>query len=163
MAILKVLQYPDPILSKKSNPVDDLTEKERGFIQNMIDTMYQEDGVGLAAPQVGVSKRIIIISPNACPGEETVYINPEIIESSKEEEIGLEGCLSLPNISCEVRRPKKIKFRALDMRGFERVDQAQDFRARVIQHEIDHLNGVLIIDRVNFNQRQALLGSYRRL
>ena len=140
-----------------------MSRQDFRLIKDMIDTMYQEDGVGLAAPQVGVSKRIIVVSPNARRGEERVYINPEIIESSPEKEIGLEGCLSLPGISCEVQRSKKIKFKALDLNGVEQAEELLNFPARVIQHEIDHLNGVLIIDRVDFNQRQSLLGTYRRL
>ena len=163
MAILKVLEYPNPILSKKATPADAVSEKELRLIQDMTDTMYQEDGVGLAAPQIGVLKRIIVVSPNGRRGEEHVYINPEIIKSSLEEEIGLEGCLSLPGASCEIRRAKKIKFQALDLNGSKNVKELEGFPARVIQHEMDHLNGVLIIDRVDFNRRQALLGTYRHL
>ncbi len=163
MANLKVLEYPNSVLSGKAKLVESISKKDLQLIRDMIDTMYQEDGVGLAAPQVGVPKRIIIVSPNAHPGEERVYINPEILQSSSEQEIGLEGCLSLPGISCEVRRAKKIKFKALDLNGSEKIEDFENFSARVIQHEIDHLNGVLIIDRVDFNQRQTLLGTYRRL
>ena len=163
MSVLKVIHYPESVLTKKAKAVDVIGQKELRLIRDMIDTMYQEDGVGLAAPQVAASKRIIVVSPNARRGEERVYINPEIIESSQEEEIGLEGCLSLPDISCEVRRAKKIRFRALDINGTEQIEQVCDFPARVIQHEIDHLNGVLLIDRVDFHRRQALLGTYRRL
>ncbi len=163
MAILKVLEYPNSVLSGKAQSVESIGKKDLQLVSDMIDTMYQEDGVGLAAPQVGVPKRIIIISPNARPGEEQVYINPEILQSSSEQEIGLEGCLSLPGISCEVWRAKKIKFKALGPEGSEKIQELENFPARVVQHEIDHLNGVLIIDRVDFNQRQTLLGSYRRL
>ena len=163
MAKLKVLQYPDPILSKKSTSVDRLSDKDIRLIHEMIDLMYEEDGVGLAAPQVGVSKRIIVVSPRAVRGEEQVYINPEISQFSEEQELGLEGCLSVPNVSCEVRRSKKITFKALTMEGKWIIQDLQNFPARVVQHEIDHLNGILLIDRVDFNQRQALLGSYQRL
>ena len=163
MAKLKVLTYPHPILSQKAQPVDRLSTKDLEMIEQMIDIMYDEDGVGLAAPQVGVSKRIIIVSPNAIRGEEQVYINPEIIHFSKEEELGVEGCLSVPNVSCEVRRAKKIMLKAKTPKGQEITEEFTNFPARVIQHEVDHLNGVLLIDRVDFNQRQTVLGNYQRL
>ena len=163
MALLKVLEYPNPILSKKATLVHKAELKNLRFIRDMIDTMYQEEGVGLAAPQIGISKRIIIVSPNAEPGKERVYINPEIIESSPEEETAVEGCLSLPGISCEMRRSKRIKLRSWDLSGAESIEELRNFPARVVQHEIDHLNGVLLIDRVDFNRRQALLGTFRRL
>ena len=164
VAVLKIVKYPNPILAKKANLVSDkLTQSDLKLLRDMINTMYHEDGVGLAAPQVGISKKIIIVSPNAEPSEERVYINPEIIESSREEETDLEGCLSLPGISCEVRRTKKIKFQALDPNGVKVVQELEGFPARVMQHEIDHLNGVLIVDRLDFNQRQALLGNYRHV
>lgn len=163
MAILNVRIYPDPVLSEKSKPLGAISKKDIGLIDNMIETMYSEDGVGLAAPQVGVSKRIIVVSPNAERRAECVYINPEIIESSREQEVDVEGCLSLPGISCEVFRARRIKLKALDLNGKERIEEALGFRARVIQHEIDHLNGVLLIDRLDFDGRQAILGTYRRL
>ncbi len=163
MAILKILEYPNSILSTKAKAVESLNKKDFDLIRDMIDTMYQEDGVGLAAPQVGVSKRIIVVSPNARRGEEQVYINPEIVQSSAEQDIGVEGCLSVPGISCEVRRAKKIKLKAQNLKEVEQIEEFENFPARVIQHEIDHLNGILLIDRVDFNQRQALLGTYQRL
>ncbi len=162
MAKLKVLQYPNPVLSQKAQPMGRLNDKDLSLIRDMIDTMYEDDGVGLAAPQVGVSKRIIVISPRAVRGEEQVYINPEILHFSEEEEIAVEGCLSLPNISCEVRRAKKIMLKALDLKGKEYTEELRNFPARVVQHEIDHLNGILLIDRIDFNQRQTLLGTYQR-
>ena len=163
MAILKIREYPDPVLSMKAKSVGTIGPKELRLIQDMIETMYQEDGVGLAAPQVGISQRIIVVSPEGEPGEEEVYINPEIFESSQDEEVGPEGCLSLPGVSCDVRRTKRIRLRALDLQGKQRTQDLKDFHARVVQHEIDHLNGVLLIDRLDFNRRQMLLGSYRRL
>ena len=163
MGKLKVLQYPDPILSKKAETIGKLSDKDLRVIQEMIEIMYEEDGVGLAAPQVGFSKRIIVVSPRAVRGEEQVYINPEIIHFSDQQETGLEGCLSVPNVSCEVRRAKKITLKASNLEGKPLLEELQNFAARVVQHEVDHLNGILLIDRVDFNQRQALLGSYQRL
>lgn len=163
MAKLRVLQYPNPILSKKAQIVDRLTEKDLRLINEMIDIMYDEEGVGLAAPQVGISKRIIVVSPKGIRGEEQVYVNPEITHFSEQQEIEVEACLSVPNISCEVRRAKKIILKALNLKGKELTEELQNFPARIVQHEIDHLNGILLIDRVDFNQRQSLLGTYQRL
>jgi peptide deformylase len=163
MPLLKVIQYPNPILSRKAEPIQKLGKEDFRLIQDMVETMYEEDGVGIAAPQVNIPKRIIIVSPRAKPGEEQVYLNPELIESSKEVELSVEGCLSLPGVSCEIWRSKRVKLKALNAKGEEVVSEFHDFPARVIQHEIDHLNGMLIIDRVDFNQRQTLLSDYRRL
>jgi peptide deformylase len=163
MSALKVIAYPDPILNQKAEVVRKLGKEDLRLIQNMIETMHEEDGVGIAAPQVNISKRIIIMSPQAKRGEEAVYVNPELIAPSKEVELGVEGCLSLPGISCEVWRSKRVKLKALNLKGEEIISEFHDFPARVIQHEIDHLNGTLIIDRVDFNQRQTLLSDYRRL
>ena len=162
MAILKIRTYPDPILKKKSEPVTQFGPEEQKLFDDMIETMYLEDGVGLAAPQIGVSKRILVASPTMTPGEEQVFVNLEILEA-KGRELGKEGCLSLPGISGEIPRAKKIRFRAQDRRGKTVEMEAADFFARIIQHEVDHLNGVLLIDRVDFDKRQELLSGYQRL
>src|SRR3989338_2287049 len=144
MPVLKVIQYPNLILSQKAERVQKLREGDFRLIQGIVETMYEEDGVGIAAPQVGITRRIIVVSPQAKRGEEQVYVNPEITEASQEAEVGLEGCLSLPGISCEIRRSKRIKLEALNLKGQKVVCEFQDFPARVVQHEVDHLNGVLI-------------------
>lgn len=162
MALLKIKKYPDPILKKKADPLTQFGPEEQKIFDNMIETMYTEDGVGLAAPQVGISKRILIASPTMTPGEEYVFVNPEIVEA-KGKELGLEGCLSLPGISGEIPRAKIIQFRAQDRNG-KRVEMTiKDFFARILQHELDHLNGILLIDRVDFDKRQELLSAYQRL
>jgi len=163
MAVLKVVEYPHSVLKKQAKVVTTIGVKERRLIQDMVDTLYHEDGVGLAAPQVGISKRIIVISPRALPGEERVYLNPEILARSPEEELGLEGCLSLPGISGEVPRAKRIKFQAMDLNRSLVTEEAEGFRARVIQHEIDHLNGILLIDRLDFARKQVLVSARARL
>lgn len=163
MAKLKIIKYPDPILARKAQPVSQLKNKDLRLIEDMIETMFEEDGIGLAAPQVGISKRIIVVCPKALRSDVQVYINPVIIHASEEQEIGLEGCLSVPDVSCEVRRSTKITLKAMRIDGKEYIDELRSFPARVAQHEIDHLNGILLIDRVDFNQRQALLGTYQRL
>jgi len=162
MAILDICTYPNPILAAKAKPVLKIGREERRLFKDMIETMYSSDGVGLAAPQVGISKQIIIISPNAEEGEERVLINPKILESSGSE-IGIEGCLSVPGISGNIVRATKIKFQALDINGKQISEVISGFPARVIQHEIDHLNGILLIDRLDFDKRQQVLNTYQKL
>lgn len=162
MTVLKVRTYPDPCLKKKAEPLTGFGPEEQKIFDDMIETMYAEDGVGLAAPQVGISKRVMIASPTMTLGEEYVFVNPEILEA-RGRELGIEGCLSLPGISGEIARAKLIKFRALDREGKPVEMEVKDFFARIVQHEVDHLNGVLLIDRVDFDKRQELLASYQRL
>ena len=162
MALLKVKTYPDPLLKKKTEPLTQFGPEEQKLFDDMIETMVAEDGVGLAAPQVGISKRILIASPTMTRGEEYVFVNPEVFEA-RGRELGLEGCLSLPGISGEITRAKAIRFRALDRRGRPLEMEVKDFFARIIQHEVDHLNGILLIDRVDFDRRQELLAAYQRL
>ena len=162
MATLKIRTYPDPILKQKAEPLAQFGPVEQKLFDDMIETMYAADGVGLAAPQIGVLKRIVIACPTLTQGEEYVFVNPEILET-KGKELGLEGCLSLPGISGEISRAKTIRFRALDRKGIALEMEVKDFFARIIQHEIDHLNGVLLIDRVDFDKRQELLTDNQRL
>ncbi len=162
MALLKVRVYPDPILKLKAEPLTEFGPKEQKLFDDMIDTMHVEDGVGIAAPQIGVSKRIFIACPTVKKGEEYVMVNPEILESSGRE-IGAEGCLSVPGITGEVARAKKIKLRYQDRHGKSHTVDLKDFFARIIQHEMDHLDGILLIDRLDFNQRQQALAQYQRL
>ena len=162
MALLKVHVYPDPVLKLKAEPLTDFGEAQQKFFEDMIKTMHIEDGVGLAAPQVGVSKQILIACPTSKQGEEHIIVNPEILESSGLE-IGPEGCLSLPGVRGEVARAKKIKLRYQDRFGKVITEELKDFFARIVQHEMDHLEGVLLIDRVDFNQRQEILAQYQVL
>lgn len=162
MGLLKIHVYPDPVLTVKSAPLTQFGASEQRLFDDMIETMYTEDGVGLAAPQVGVSKRILVASPAMKEGEEVVLVNPEIYDM-KGQELGGEGCLSFPGVSVEVVRAKTIKVRYLDRYGKPQDITAHDFYARIIQHELDHLDGKLLIDRISFDQRQALLSEYNKL
>jgi len=145
MALLKVRTLGDPVLRSKAKEVEEVNEKTNQLIDNMFDTMYEEDGVGLAAPQVGMLKRIAVIDI----GEDNpiVLINPEIIEESGKA-IMEEGCLSIPDRTGEVIRSKKIKVRSLDRENKQIEFEAEGFEARAIQHEMDHLDGVLFIDKL---------------
>jgi len=144
LAIRNILKDGDPTLRKKSRQVDNINDRILILIDDMIETMYKADGVGLAAPQVGVLKRIVVLDI----GEGIiVLINPEIIEQ-KGEQIETEGCLSIPGISGEVKRPEHVKVRGLDRKGKIIEIQGSNLLARAICHEIDHLDGVLFTDRV---------------
>jgi len=142
---MEIITYPNKILEKKAkkvkNPLDLDIQK---LIKDMIDTMQKSNGAGLAAPQVGQSLRICTIQ---CDGEIFVLINPKITAYSREKEINEEGCLSFPGKFIPVKRSTKIKARYLDEKGNEIKIKAEGMLARIIQHETDHLNGVLFIER----------------
>ncbi|MCM8775719.1 MAG: peptide deformylase [Candidatus Omnitrophica bacterium] len=162
MALLRIRVHPDPILHKKAEPITEFDKKLQKLIDNMIETMFTDDGVGLAAPQIGVSQCLFIACPEAKPGTELVFINPQVIETQGWE-IAREGCLSLPGISGEVPRAKKIRFRYQDRTGESHELEVKDFFARVIQHEMDHIDGILLIDRVDIQQRQKIMAEYQLL
>ena len=144
-----ILIYPDPFLLKKAAPVSRVDEKVRELIRDMFETMRAASGVGLAAPQLGVGKRVIIVDISHVEKEVAplALVNPEIVESRGLEE-GTEGCLSLPGIEGVVPRAEFVLVKALDEQGRPVQIAAHGFLARALQHEIDHLDGVLFIDRI---------------
>ena len=146
MALRKVVVRGDEILSKRCREVSEITDRIRETLDDMVDTMREELGVGLAAPQVGVMRRMFVAEPE--PGRVYYMINPEIyFEEGSEEEY--EGCLSVPGLIGIVERPQKIKIRALDSDGVEQDYEFEGFDARVMCHENDHLNGVLYTDKAH--------------
>ncbi len=146
MALRKVVVRGDEILSKRCREVSEITDRIRETLDDMVDTMREELGVGLAAPQVGVMRRMFVAEPE--PGRVYYMINPEIyFEEGSEEEY--EGCLSVPGLIGIVERPQKIKIRALDRDGVEQDYEFEGFDARVMCHENDHLNGVLYTDKAH--------------
>lgn len=145
MALLKVRTLGDPVLRSKAKKVKEVNEKTNQLIDNMFETMYEEDGVGLAAPQVGMLKRIAVVDIRE--DNPIVLINPKIIEEEGKA-IMEEGCLSIPNRTGDVIRSRRIKVRSLDKEGNEVEFEAEGFEARAIQHEMDHLDGVLFIDKM---------------
>ena len=149
MAVREVVHYGDPILRKVCKPVKDF-KKLSSLIDDMFDTMYEESGIGLAANQIGVDLNLFIIDISGIEGETEsvhIFINGEIMESSGESWFE-EGCLSIPDVRLEVKRPEFIQFKYQDENGTEHIEEMRGLLARAIQHEIDHLKGVFIVDRV---------------
>lgn len=159
MAKLKIYEYPHPILKKKAENYSGVDDELRRFLDDMLETMYEANGCGLAAPQVGVSKRAVVVDI-AREGEEPApmyLVNPEIIWKSDEKEICEEGCLSLPELRAEVERSASVRVRYIDYDGKACELLAEDFLAVAIQHELDHLDGILYIDHVSRLKRQMLV------
>ncbi|MFR8927204.1 peptide deformylase [Peptoniphilus senegalensis] len=147
MAIRKIRIDEDPILRKKSKVVSNYNDRLKVLVEDMYETMDVAYGVGLAAPQVGILKRVIVIdNRDEENGKRFYMINPDIIEREGEE-ISMEGCLSVPGKQGTVERAKDIKVRYNDLSGEEKIMYAEDFLARIIQHEIDHLDGILYTDK----------------
>ena len=147
MAVLKVLRYGDPSLRRSAEPVGDVTLEIRRIIADMTETMYDEVGIGLAAPQVGISKRLIVIADEEGRGVQAL-LNPAIVDRGGEM-TGEEGCLSIPGVFAPVTRAAWVKVEARSVDGQPVTINARGLRSRVLQHEIDHLDGVLFIDRVD--------------
>lgn len=145
MAVLEIREVGDPVLRTQTNKVKEITDKTRELLDNMQETMYEANGVGLAAPQIGISKAITVIDI----GDGLIeLINPEIIEKSEQNYQDEEGCLSIPDQTGKVKRAYGVKVRAQDRNGEEFEMEAEGLLARAIQHELDHLNGVLFIDKL---------------
>jgi peptide deformylase len=145
MNLLQIRKIGDPVLRIKAKKIEEVTKKTNDLIDNMFETMYAEDGVGLAAPQIGISKRIAVVDVRE--DNKIVLINPEII-AEEGKAIMEEGCLSIPGETGDVIRSQNIKVKSLDRKGNEIEFEAEGYEARAIQHEIDHLNGILFIDKV---------------
>jgi len=159
MAILEIKEYGEPVLREKALPVKEITPEILNLMKDMAETMYTASGVGLAASQVGVPKRIILVD-----GEEDgliVLINPMIIKSEGEV-VAEEGCLSVPDIYSQVKRSSKVTIKGLDENGDPIEITKEGLTARALQHEIDHLDGILFIDRIGRMERQILLNKLKK-
>jgi peptide deformylase len=148
--ILEIKKHPDPILKKRALEIKELNEEVKSLAKDMIETMTEKDGVGLAGPQVGEGRRIVVVMTQEGP---QVFLNPKIVSKSKEKELGEEGCLSLPDLFLKINRFKEVEVEALNLSGEKIKLQVKDFMARVFQHEIDHLDGILFIDRLSWRQK----------
>ena len=154
MAIRNIRIMGDRVLNKKSRPVEVMTPKLRVLIQDMFDTMYEATGVGLAAPQVGILKRIVVIDVEEEGGEPYVFVNPEILETSGSQ-TGDEACLSVPGKTGTVTRPDHVKVKAFDENMEPFVLEADDLLARAICHECEHLDGILYVEHVEGELRDV--------
>lgn len=159
MGKLKIRTYPDPVLKKKTAPVTDFGPALQKLFDDMIATMHAADGVGLAAPQIGISQQIFIACPTMRHGEEYVMVNA-VIEQKSGTAVTAEGCLSLPGISGEIVRATELRLTFQDRFGKKHAAEIEGFFARVIQHEMDHLNGILLIDHFKGAKREQLIAQY---
>lgn len=155
MARLTILRYPDQRLRRKAEPVEDVTDDIRQLAEDMLETMYDAPGIGLAATQVNVAKRVLVIDVSEDRSEPRVFINPEILDQ-RGEEIMEEGCLSVPGIFAEVKRADWVRVRALNEKGESFELEADGLLAVCIQHEIDHLNGKLFVDYLSEVKRRMV-------
>ena len=164
MAIRQICKYPDPVLRKKAAPVKSVDDDLRRLVDDMVETMYAEPGVGLAAPQIGVSLRLLVtdITVGEKPDALIVLVNPTIVSTSGRE-IDEEGCLSIPGIRAEIPRAESVEIRGWDLEQREVSLKGRGYLARAFQHEMDHLDGILIWDRMSKLQREVLKNEWKRL
>ncbi len=177
--MMKIITIPDPILKKKCEPVNEINEDIKKLLDDMLKTMYGA-GIGLAAPQIGVNKRLIVLDVSPRPGlkryqeekdkdKEEIkpnpfqMINPEITWVSKEKSTDEEGCLSIPGIMANVTRPDSCKVKYLDKNGNKKELLADGLLSRCLQHEIDHINGILFIDRLSKIKKNIILRKFKKL
>ena len=164
LKIHEIVKYPDPVLSKPAASVTEFGPALKKLVAEMFESMYAAQGIGLAAPQIGLSKRLTVIdiSFKKNPDEKVVLINPEIIQEEGKQ-FEEEGCLSLPDIREKVHRAARVKVRAQNERGEWFELEGEELLARAFQHEIDHLNGVLFIDRISRLKRELALRKIRKM
>ncbi len=151
---LQIIHYPDPRLRKISSPVTKFDDDLKALARRMFELMREDKGVGLAAPQVGVNVRLFVMNPTGKPEDDRAYVNPQLLEATGEEE-GEEGCLSLPGINTKIIRSKTLRLEAQDLDGQAVATTDTGYVARIWQHEADHLNGVMIIDRMGPTAKMA--------
>ena len=164
MGSLGIRIYGDEILRGEAGEVEEFGEELEKFLAEMVETMIAEDGVGLAAPQVGVSRRIAVVNPDPLnPDTLLTLVNPRILDCSDETECAEEGCLSVPGIRGKVERPIMIEVEYRDAGGEKHCIKVDGLVSRIIQHEMDHLDGVLFVDRLSFGRKTLIKGKLRDL
>jgi peptide deformylase len=164
MTIKPLIILPDPVLRQLSKPIERVDSDLQRLADDMLETMYDAPGIGLAAIQIGVPRRMLVIDI-AREGEEKqpqVFINPEIVKSSDERSVYEEGCLSIPDYYAEVERPAVVSVKYLDRNGKEQTVEADGLLATCLQHEIDHLNGVLFIDYISRLKREMVIKKFTK-
>ncbi len=157
MSTYAIRTFGDPVLRKTAEPVSDIDGKLVALVDAMVETMYHAQGVGLAAPQIGVGKQLFVYDAGEGP---ITAVNPEIVESSGSWTYD-EGCLSVPGLSFDIVRPNKVTFQAIDLDGAPLEFEADEFLGRVLQHEMDHLQGVLLLDHLDPDQRKEAFRQMR--
>ncbi|MBB5044373.1 peptide deformylase [Shinella fusca] len=164
MTIKPLIILPDPILRQASKPIETVDGEVKKLAADMLETMYDAPGIGLAAIQIGVPRRMLVLDVSKEGDDKTplVFINPEIVSSSDERSVYEEGCLSIPDYYAEVERPAKIKVRHLDAEGREQMTEADGLLATCLQHEIDHLNGILFIDHISKLKREMVIRKFTK-
>ena len=165
MTIKPLVLLPDPVLRAMSEPIERVDDEFRTLADDMLETMYDAPGIGLAAIQIGIPRRMLVID---CSGEEEennpiVFINPEVVESSEERSVYEEGCLSIPDYYAEVQRPAEVTVDYVDRDGKEQQIKADGLLATCLQHEIDHLNGVLFIEHISKLKRDMVVRKFTKL
>ena len=162
MSALPILRYPDPRLYKKAVPVTEFDGGLRTLVENMAETMYDAPGVGLAATQVDVHERVVVIDVSEDKDDLMVLINPEIVSLSDEKKTHEEGCLSVPGVYDEVARPATVRVRALNLEGEVHEFDADGLLAVCVQHEIDHLNGKVFVQHLSYLKQTRLKARLRK-
>ncbi|UOM35170.1 peptide deformylase [Acuticoccus sp. I52.16.1] len=165
MAKRPILIIPDPVLRRVAEPVTAVDDRIKSLADDMLETMYAAPGIGLAAPQIGISERLVVLDVATEDDAEPapmVLINPEIVARSEETSVYEEGCLSIPDYTEDVERPARVTVRYLDREGAERTVDADGLLATCLQHEIDHLNGVLFVDYLSRLKRERVLKKFAK-
>lgn len=164
MSKLEIITIPDPILRKVALPVERVDDDLRRLADDMLETMYDAPGIGLAAPQIGVSRRMVVIDVSEKDGERhpLVLINPEIITRADQMNVYEEGCLSIPDVKVEIERPAAVTVRFLDRDGNAQTIDADGLLATAVQHELDHLDGRLIIDFLSRLKRDIIIRRFKK-
>ena len=164
MAIRPILTVPDPVLKQVSEPVDAVTDETRALMDDMLETMYAAPGIGLAAVQIGVPVRVIVmdLAKEGEPPAPRYFVNPELLEFEGEKQAYEEGCLSVPDFFDEVERPKRVKLRYLNYQGELVEEWAEGMYAVCIQHEMDHLEGTLFIDHLSRLKRSYAINKVKK-
>jgi peptide deformylase len=165
MSLRKIELLGSPALRTPAEEVENFDGELEKLVRDMLETMYHAQGIGLAAPQVGVSQRVVVVDPGEAAKEEAgqvVLVNPRVVEASKAKEKGPEGCLSIPGLEEVVERPLTVKVDGLTPKGEPVMLEVSGILSRVIQHEIDHLDGILFIDRVSPLKRRLLLKKWKK-
>lgn len=162
MALREIVLWGDPVLRRRADEVEAVDDALRTLIDDMFETMYKAEGVGLAGPQIGISRRVIVVDVREEGKQPFAMVNPRVVDASKELERAEEGCLSMPGLAAAVERPARVIVEGLDRDGQPLRVEGDELLGRCLQHEIDHLDGILFVDRVSALQRSMLTRKWKK-